>query len=448
MPGKRNLINLYLGILLLALGAVFLVGQFLGGGFWSYFWPFFVILTGAAFFVGMGAGGQRVSGLAIPGSIISMVGLILLVQNTFRQWQTWSYAWALIIVAVGIGLVIHGSYSESEGARRTGLNLIRLGLILFLAFGIFFELLFFLIGERHASAIFWSVALIAVGVYIIFARGGGLFRSPALPLAFQSTGGPPPAIVPPEGGEPPAGGTQTPGAGAQGAGVNLTGPFNRVSHHGLGNLHLVQGDTEELRIEGSDELKARVRTEVKDGTLEIRFEHDWLDWLSWGFMGAWKLDFYLTMRDSNGIAMRGAGNLDCAKIETTDLEFSQAGAGNAVIASLSATEVKIKHSGAGNLEIKSLAVENLSVEHAGVGNIGLSGRASRQDVRLSGAGNYNATDLESQDAVVKQSGLGNAHVWAVTTLDASLSGAGNIEYRGSPALTQKVSGLGSIKKVG
>ena len=118
MPAKRNLMSLYLGIFLLAWGVIFLVGQFLGGSFWSYFWPFFVILPGAAFFVAMREGGQRVSGLAIPASIISMVGLILLVQNTFHQWHTWSYAWALIIVSVGIGLLIHSSYGNREGARR------------------------------------------------------------------------------------------------------------------------------------------------------------------------------------------------------------------------------------------------------------------------------------------------------------------------------------------
>ena len=442
MPGKRNLFNLYLGILLLAWGVIFLAGQFIGSGFWSLFWPFIIILTGAAFFVGMRAGGPRLSGLAIPGSIVSMIGLILLVQNTFHQWQTWSYAWALIIVAVGTGLLIHASYGGSEGPRRAGRYLVRLGLILFLAFGVFFEVLFFLLGNHYGSAIFWSVALIGVGIYIMVARGGGIFRSPDARPALQSTSSTPPTIVPPEGGEP--------AVGAQSAGTSssLTGPFNRVSNRGMGNLHLVQGEAEELRLEGSQELKARVCAEVKDGTLEIRFEHDWWDWLSWAFMGPWKLDLFLSMREINGIALHGAGNLDCPKIETTSLEFVQSGAGNSVIDSLSATELKVKHSGAGNLTVKSLAVENLLVEHSGVGNINLSGQAARQDVHLSGAGNYSAATLESQDVALKQSGVGNAHVWAVTTLDASLSGAGNIDYRGAPAVTQKVSGVGYIRNAG
>jgi hypothetical protein len=110
--------------------------------------------------------------------------------------------------------------------------------------------------------------------------------------------------------------------------------------------------------------------------------------------------------------------------------------------------LKVKHSGAGNLTVKSLTVESLTVEHSGVGNINLSGQAARQDVHLSGAGNYSARDLESQDVAVRQSGVGNAHVWAVTTLDAGLSGAGNIDYRGTPAVTQKVSGVGHIRNAG
>jgi len=456
MPGNRNLANLYLGILLLALGVFFLVGQFIGRGFWSLFWPFIIIAVGAGFFVGMRAGGPHVSGLAIPGSVVSMIGLILLVQNTFRQWQTWSYAWALIIVAVGIGLMIHASFSGIEGPRRAGLYLVRLGLILFLAFGVFFEVLFFLLGNHYGSAIFWSVALIAVGFYFIFARGRGIFRSPDTLLAFHSGSSQTVSAGAQTVGSstqnsdstPPTGGSEAVPQESKPMNINLSGPFNRLSSRGMGNLHLVQGEAEELHIEGREELIARVHAEVKDGTLEIRFDNDWWDWLNWAFMGPWKLDIYLTMHTINGIALSGAGNLDCPKIETSDLEFSQSGAGNSAINSLSATELKVKHSGAGNLTVKDLAVENLTIDHSGVGNINLSGQAARQDVHLSGAGNYSAAGLESQDVVVKQSGVGNAHVWAVTTLDASLSGAGNIDYRGSPTVTQKVSGVGHIRNAG
>ena len=47
----------------------------------SFVWPVAVILVGALFFAAMFIGGTTVSGLAIPGSIIGGIGLLLLVQN-------------------------------------------------------------------------------------------------------------------------------------------------------------------------------------------------------------------------------------------------------------------------------------------------------------------------------------------------------------------------------
>ena len=37
-----------------------------------------------------------------------------------------------------------------------------------------------------------------------------------------------------------------------------------------------------------------------------------------------------------------------------------------------------------------------------------------------------------------------ATVWVVESLDATISGAGNIEYYGDPQVTQQVTGLGAI----
>jgi hypothetical protein len=44
--------------------------------------------------------------------------------------------------------------------------------------------------------------------------------------------------------------------------------------------------------------------------------------------------------------------------------------------------------------------------------------------------------------------VGNATVWASESLDATLSGAGVIEYYGDAKVSQKVSGLGVIKYLG
>lgn len=169
METSRVRASVVLGGMLIIIGVIFLVGQFISINFGDYIWPFFVIGFGALFFVGMLAGGPSTSGLAIPGSIIVTIGLILLVQNTFDIWESWAYSWTLIIAAVGIGIIIQGFYSRRNNLRRSGLKLVRLGLLLFLLFGAFFELIAFR-QETILGRIFWPLALIVVGAYLMITR--------------------------------------------------------------------------------------------------------------------------------------------------------------------------------------------------------------------------------------------------------------------------------------
>lgn len=163
--------SLIVGALLILLGLFFLVGLFLNIG--PYLWPLFVIAVGVGFFVGMVAGGRPLSGLAIPGSIVTMIGLILLVQSFLHLWETWAYAWALIVVAVGLGVMIHGRVSGDREAFRGGLQVLGVGLLLFLAFGAFFELIIGFAWTRDSlilgwiGRLFWPAVLILAGLLLV-----------------------------------------------------------------------------------------------------------------------------------------------------------------------------------------------------------------------------------------------------------------------------------------
>jgi len=86
-----------LGAILVVLGALFLAGQLAPVSFdvGHYGWPVVVILPGLAF-LAFGLFLDGASGLVIPGSIITIAGLVLAVQNTFDLFATWAYAWALV----------------------------------------------------------------------------------------------------------------------------------------------------------------------------------------------------------------------------------------------------------------------------------------------------------------------------------------------------------------
>ena len=169
---SRNAANVVMGIVLVGLGLLFLVAQFLRINLWSLGWPFFVIMPGLMFFVGMVASGKgKAGGLAIPGSIVTTVGLILLYQNTFGAWATWAYAWALIFpTSVGIGIIIEGLWDNRPHNVRQGRQMMLVGLIIFVVAAVFFEVIIG-IGGGGLGSYFWSLALIAIGVYLLLKRG-------------------------------------------------------------------------------------------------------------------------------------------------------------------------------------------------------------------------------------------------------------------------------------
>lgn len=162
-----------LGAVLLILGIVFLAQHTLGFVLPSVAWPVWIIAVGLGFFVAMAVAGKGAAGLAIPGSIITTVGLILAYQDYFGRYETWAYAWALIVVAVGLGLLIKGFWTDDPKAFRAGLRTAGTGAVLFVVFGALFEVGIRLGGIDYSaiSGWFWPVLMIVVGVVLLLRRG-------------------------------------------------------------------------------------------------------------------------------------------------------------------------------------------------------------------------------------------------------------------------------------
>ena len=155
------------GALLIAFGLLALAGQVFRNVDWGSLWPFTVIGFGALFFVAMFAGGKQAAAFAIPGSIVGGIGLVLLFQNITQHWESMSYFWTLIIVFVGAGIYIMGSYGGDMNQKQAGWRVMRVGFILFIIFGVFFEMIF-----SSFSNILFPVLLILLGVYLVLSRSG------------------------------------------------------------------------------------------------------------------------------------------------------------------------------------------------------------------------------------------------------------------------------------
>lgn len=168
------------GTLLIAFGLLALLSQvFRDMVNWSYIWPVVIIIFGALFFAGMFIGGRHVSGLAVPGTIIAGIGLILLYQSVTSNWETWSYAWTLIVLFVGLGIFLMGLYGRDDGQRRAGLRVMRIGFILFVIFGAFFEMLFSADRAHGFRGVLFPALMILLGLYLVVRRLGLLGRRDA-----------------------------------------------------------------------------------------------------------------------------------------------------------------------------------------------------------------------------------------------------------------------------
>jgi len=173
MSSQRNTGSLVGGGLLIIFGLLALFGKiFQNFNFWGTLWPFFIIGAGALFFVGMFAGGRSVSGLAIPGTIITTIGLMLFYQNLTNHWESWSYGWTVILMSVGAGIFIMGLYGQNASQRAAGLRVLRIGLIMFILFGAFFELIFTSGMPFGLRSIIFPIGLILLGLYLVLSRSG------------------------------------------------------------------------------------------------------------------------------------------------------------------------------------------------------------------------------------------------------------------------------------
>jgi hypothetical protein len=162
--------NILFGLGLIVLGALFMASRLFNFNPWEVFWPFFIIIPGSLFFVGMVAGGKTAGPLAIPGSIVTMTGLILLFQAVFDAYETWAYVWLLIFpTSVGLGLIINGTWSANPRLVRKGVRLTTTGLIICLLLGAFLELAFDL-SDNPLSNVLWPALLIGAGLYLLRRR--------------------------------------------------------------------------------------------------------------------------------------------------------------------------------------------------------------------------------------------------------------------------------------
>lgn len=202
------------------------------------------------------------------------------------------------------------------------------------------------------------------------------------------------------------------------------GDYDHVAVAGWFDVDLVAGQEGEITMEGESNLLEYIITEVKNGKLVIKTEK--------GVNlrpSTWTKGIRVTVpvETIDGVSLSGSGDIvGKTTIKSTNFSASIAGSGDV-----------------------SLTVEAQSVEASlsGSGDINLAGRATDFDVSVSGSGDIKAYELEADFVTAAVSGSADIKVTANESLEARVSGSGDIHYRGNPKkINTKSSGSGDISK--
>lgn len=92
-------------------------------------------------------------------------------------------------------------------------------------------------------------------------------------------------------------------------------------------------------------------------------------------------------------------------------------------------------------------LSELNISGSGSIEVGRDIMTQSIDCSISGSGSMDLLKIHSETANCTISGSGDISITVLKSLDASISGSGNIEYEGNPSsLVQNVSGSGSVTK--
>jgi hypothetical protein len=199
--------------------------------------------------------------------------------------------------------------------------------------------------------------------------------------------------------------------------------FKDVEVSGSINVYVSQGDIQPVRIEGDENLLKYIEVAQEGNKVIVREQP------GYNLEPTGDLKVYVRAPVYNTIDVSGAGDI-IGQMKIVNPE-----------------NLELHTSGAGDIKME-IDAPSLSAEISGAGSINLKGQTRDVNLGLSGAGHAHCFDLLAENTKVDISGAGSAEVYASVRLDAQVSGAGSVSYKGNAAtVKQNVSGVGSVNKV-
>lgn len=195
--------------------------------------------------------------------------------------------------------------------------------------------------------------------------------------------------------------------------------ISRVEFKLPGELVVRQGTQEKLIVEAETKILPKLQMDAKGDLLVLNSKET--------FKTDKPLKFTLTIKSLRGIRSAGSGNV--------------------LVEGFAGGAVDIHSFGSGNVKLRGMKPNSLVIKIEGSGAVEASGGADSLAALISGSGKIDAVNFRAKSVDAEISGSGDVRVHADEKLNAKISGAGNVEYRGNPKVTQSISGAGSVDRL-
>ena len=198
------------------------------------------------------------------------------------------------------------------------------------------------------------------------------------------------------------------------------GNFEGIGVSGSFDVFLVKGKEGRLDIRVEENLEPYLITEVKDGSLKIK----WKKGVNIKTTNTTVVTVHF--ESVNALALAGSGDI-IAKDE------------------IIADNLGLAIAGSGDIKLSTKAGK-IGAAISGSGDMELSGKSNHFEAKVAGSGDIDASDLVAEKADLKISGSGSIETNVQKEIVARVSGSGDIRYKGNPEIEDtKVSGSGSIR---
>jgi hypothetical protein len=195
------------------------------------------------------------------------------------------------------------------------------------------------------------------------------------------------------------------------------------------DLYLSHGDQEKVAVTAKEiKWRDRIRTEVVDGVLKISLRKEDGDRFHWRDNP--KMKVYISFMTLDKLTASGASDVF-------------------VDGEIAGGSLTIGLSGASDFK-GAVRVDELFLDQTGASDVVIRGTVGHlTSIKTSGASNIKGYELSTESCSVHASGASDIHITVSKEINANLSGASSIHYKGSPSVESfHSSGASRVKREG